>query len=666
MGISGRLCEGEIPYESFPPPGQLFTLSIVPTTDSATVTYEVRGDGGPVLSFQYTELTPTEGAIDVEGIAPDVDEFEIVNLVPDTVYTFRLFAHGHEGSYSFVDFQVVTEPEPAAPSAPTFRAVAGGGGDNVSSFVINKPTGTLDGDLMVMIYTQVDGTVDHIQVPVGWAEDTRAHNGDTPAGFHGRLFTKIASSEGASYTIGADASAASTRADILSYSGANFIDVVNVGINLGTGTGIIAPAVTPTQDNTLLVTVHQYLPNPFNAARTMSVADGRTERVDAQSPLPATGHGIYESAGPAAGVSSGAKTATVNAAILLSHSLTFCVGQSGDNPSVTAVTASVDSTDPDDSIIEVTAVTGNYDSLSVDPIGIPNDTITDADGVFDITVARQSEAVDAYLDIRPSKNGAQSNTVVRFGPYVIPAFAASLPSQTPASGNLNLSINTTTRDKDQTGLGHAVSGTVAVMRGNTNILPANSGTLPKIINCNIDGLNGQQGLFGSLYIEDVTIERWGSAINLGDPVNDPDNGHAAYVRQGVINRLTILESANRTGSAITSKAYSLHARAGTLTGGIWLQINTLIDQSAANAVIGGGGARVNNTRCVNIQKENGLFIIGGISGGNHDDAEFIDCVFDNLRLMGNWAVRLKFTNCTYNSLTNNAVGVLDLAGLTQA
>jgi hypothetical protein len=86
-------------------------------------------------------------------------------------------------------------------AVPTYRAVAAAAefnGDTTA--VCNKPTGTVDGDLMVGFFYTGDGfysTVADLTPPAGWTTVNELLTGNAPII---GIYYKVASSEGASYT----------------------------------------------------------------------------------------------------------------------------------------------------------------------------------------------------------------------------------------------------------------------------------------------------------------------------------------------------------------------------------------------------------------------------------------------------------------------------------
>ena len=165
--------------------------------------------------------------------------------------------------------------------AITFRSAA----TTTKTFAINndltvsKPSGTVDGDLMVAFITGDDGA-EMFSAPAGWTEIIEAKN--TTGGFtRTKAYYKFASGEGASYTwIGSDYFP--MAGIIASYSGVNSSSPVQAsaaaGVNL-LSTSPIAPSVTTVNANSLLLCA--FMTNTMaNGTRTMTPPAGMTEVAD--------------------------------------------------------------------------------------------------------------------------------------------------------------------------------------------------------------------------------------------------------------------------------------------------------------------------------------------------------------------------------------------------
>jgi len=75
------------------------------------------------------------------------------------------------------------------------------GNNLVSTIVVSKPTGVVDGDLMVaFIHSQFNSSAQSLTAPAGWALVRTTESSPGSAGSCIKSYTKIASSEGSDYT----------------------------------------------------------------------------------------------------------------------------------------------------------------------------------------------------------------------------------------------------------------------------------------------------------------------------------------------------------------------------------------------------------------------------------------------------------------------------------
>lgn len=141
-------------------------------------------------------------------------------------------------------------------STYVYRASSGNGNSSATSVTVTKPSGTLDGDLLVVgIYTE---SPNGITPPAGWTLATsHAH---TSGNFSLFVFWKIAATEGASWvfshTTGTNAWITSTCGAYSGALGTNDTRVDVFGSSEGTSallTAQTAPSVTPTASGALLV-----------------------------------------------------------------------------------------------------------------------------------------------------------------------------------------------------------------------------------------------------------------------------------------------------------------------------------------------------------------------------------------------------------------------------
>lgn len=130
-----------------------------------------------------------------------------------------------------------------------FRAAANTHNTSTNSNTVTKPTGTLDGDVMVAIVYINDSTAT-ITPPANW---TLIDTINTTISGKMSTYYKVASSEGANYQWDFSVTNRNSAAIASFYQGLRgTIDAHGVQAN-GAGTNAIAPSITPTVTNSTLV-----------------------------------------------------------------------------------------------------------------------------------------------------------------------------------------------------------------------------------------------------------------------------------------------------------------------------------------------------------------------------------------------------------------------------
>ena len=189
-----------------------------------------------------------------------------------------------------------------------------------NTLTISKPTGTVDGHVMVaLIYARdLDGRP-AISAPAGWTEiaTNQVHSYILDGCYY-----KVASSEGASYNFTKDGTTnnATMAGFIMSFSGCDIDDPVDVFSNtdyIVSDKTLRAASVTTTVANAMLVFLGQMHKTSFNPSATPP--DGFTEAVDYSHPDSAA-YGVYGAYGAqAAAGASGDKDATMTAKSTQKH-----------------------------------------------------------------------------------------------------------------------------------------------------------------------------------------------------------------------------------------------------------------------------------------------------------------------------------------------------------
>jgi len=159
--------------------------------------------------------------------------------------------------------------------AITFRAAASNSG-NVTTLTIDKPAGTVDGDIMVAAIGINGGSgVAITTVPTGWTLIRRTDN-STNVGL--AVYWRVASSEGSSYDWVFDTRLKHSGGICTWYNNdATPVDAEN-GQTTASSTDHAAPTITPTVSNCMLVASYV-----VGIAANWTADGAMTERVDEMS-----------------------------------------------------------------------------------------------------------------------------------------------------------------------------------------------------------------------------------------------------------------------------------------------------------------------------------------------------------------------------------------------
>jgi VCBS repeat-containing protein len=178
---------------------------------------------------------------------------------------------------------------PYTVAAAAFRSAAQAGiTSGVTSLVINKPTGTIAGDVMIAAIGFRPNTAT-ISPPSGWTPIRRTDNTNPNQNSQATYYRIADSSEGSSYTwtLGASPTgAAGGIASFLDLSSCALVDVQNGAITANALTHD-APTVNTTASGDMLVTTHS-----FASAATWTPPAGMNEAVDVASDVVPTTAGV--------------------------------------------------------------------------------------------------------------------------------------------------------------------------------------------------------------------------------------------------------------------------------------------------------------------------------------------------------------------------------------
>lgn len=160
--------------------------------------------------------------------------------------------------------------------AVTWQTEAHAGNKAVASLTISKPSGVVDGDLMVA-FIGCTGSAVTITPPAGW---TAIRNDTDTSTINERSFWKIASSEGASYdfTFSASTNCLGSIHRITGHDATTPIDASGGQTN-ASSLSVTAPTITTATANTLLLFASVITSNGGGSA-TSTAPGGMTEVAD--------------------------------------------------------------------------------------------------------------------------------------------------------------------------------------------------------------------------------------------------------------------------------------------------------------------------------------------------------------------------------------------------
>jgi len=273
--------------------GSDIQLDWTPTADTYATGYEVQrgtGSGGP-----YGEI----GTVTPYGATTYTDD----TVVPGTRYYYVLQTY-------FQNWLSVYSNEVSA-SVIAFRAGASAGAPSGTlSLTINKPSGTVEGDVMIASIAVRPDTA-AITEPADWALVRRVDNANPNANSLAVYYKVAGASEPADYTWTFSTSTGSAGG-IQSFLGVDQGNPINVedGQNTASGLTHATPSVNTTVTNTMLVTSHA-----FTSSATWTPPGGMTEAFDAASVAVPSAAGISIEGNyviQVAADATGAKTATAS------------------------------------------------------------------------------------------------------------------------------------------------------------------------------------------------------------------------------------------------------------------------------------------------------------------------------------------------------------------
>lgn len=249
----------------------------------------------------------------------DVETWQDTGLTAETTYYYRLYAYNGNGNSAYSGTVSQLTDAAATVELPLYRAQSTATSGFANSLVIAKPTGTVDGDLMLL---QVSlATLQTINTPAGWTPVATVDQGEVSSDNRLAVFSRVASSEPASYTVTLGTFSNITLGIITWYSNTSqalVVDASATQVNTPATTNHVAPSVTTTIAKTALNCF--YTLSNSNAGTEHA---GMTERWDYPSGASESYlmTGDVESAG-----ATGARTMTGGS--LISASISVAIGES--------------------------------------------------------------------------------------------------------------------------------------------------------------------------------------------------------------------------------------------------------------------------------------------------------------------------------------------------
>lgn len=266
-------------------------LDWTPTADTYATGYEVqRGtdSGGPYSTIAtVTPYTATNYTDDT--VSPGTPYYYVLQ----TYFQNWLSVYSNEVSASVIAFR---------------GGASAGAPSGTLSLTINKPSGTVEGDVMIASIAVRPDTA-AITEPANWTLVRRVDNANPNANSLAVYYKVAGASEPADYTWTFSASTGSAGG-IQSFLGVDQGNPINVDSGQNTASGLThaTPSVNTTATNTMLVTSHD-----FTSSATWTPPAGMTEAFDVASETVPAAAGISIEGNyviQAAADATGAKTAT--------------------------------------------------------------------------------------------------------------------------------------------------------------------------------------------------------------------------------------------------------------------------------------------------------------------------------------------------------------------
>jgi transcriptional regulator CtsR/regulation of enolase protein 1 (concanavalin A-like superfamily) len=272
---------GDSPYSN---EANATTSSTIPTAPSNLT---VTAASSSQINLAWTDNSTNETGFKIERktgsagtyaqiatVGTGVTGYSDTSVAAATTYFYRVRATNAAGDSAYS-----SEASTASLAAPAFRSAASkGAGSGVLSLTINKPTGTVPGDVMVASISFRPNTAT-ITVPSGWTLIRRIDNANTNPNSLAIYRKAAGSSEPTTYTWSFNTSVGSAGG-IQTFTGVDTTTPIDVeaGQNTANDVTIAAPSITTTRANDMIVTSHA-----FSSSATFTKPSGMTEAFDVAS-----------------------------------------------------------------------------------------------------------------------------------------------------------------------------------------------------------------------------------------------------------------------------------------------------------------------------------------------------------------------------------------------
>jgi hypothetical protein len=166
---------------------------------------------------------------------------------------------------------------------PTYRNSLASSVSGSATLTVNKPSGVVDGDYMIVAIIVTPNTRTVSSIPSGWAWD--ALGTDAPSDQKMLVYGKTAASEGASWNWVFDSAVTDAHAVCIAYSSVAATPFnLDTGANLQTSSATVpTPTITPSVDGCTVVGIYATDTNETKFPATEDSSPAATERIESST-----------------------------------------------------------------------------------------------------------------------------------------------------------------------------------------------------------------------------------------------------------------------------------------------------------------------------------------------------------------------------------------------